>query len=326
MSGCKPAGLFYDSIKGVCLPFAPIPPSPCDDFMKRKDLFVREDPKSRAMLAEIKKMPAGQRIECISRFYLGLPYLRDAQGEGIGIDPGPLHNDCNQGNPVACGFDCITAVEEWLAIMDSPGEHFDTLQRIRYKNGKREFWDRNHFPELDWIPNLLSKGFIRDITRNIAGSEMKTASLKMNRRKWMLKRNDLSTVQKRAVAHAFRKNSLRDKETASVDYIPLEAFFTESSSGATLNPGLVEKLPYVSLLFTIRDERTAKSVGVLGAHVALLFHPPGQEPFVRQASLLDGIVRDEPLSSYIEAQVLRAGIALYELRDQTIRRASLLPP
>ena len=75
-----------------------------------------------------------------SRTYVGTRYLNDPLGEEKLPDKDPLIR--------FDAFDCTTFVETVLA-----GGDVDKLTDIRYKNGKVDFLNRNHFIETDWLQN-----------------------------------------------------------------------------------------------------------------------------------------------------------------------------
>lgn len=72
--------------------------------------------------------------------YLGVKYVNDPLGEGVGYDADPLIRDD--------AFDCLTYVETVLAC-----GNVDRLNQIRYANGKISFENRNHFFTSDWLRN-----------------------------------------------------------------------------------------------------------------------------------------------------------------------------
>ncbi len=94
------------------------------------------------------------RIQSISARYLGVPYLLDPLGEGPhgAIDRDPLVR-FNR-------FDCQTFVETVLAQArgHSDAEFAAELRALRYRDGKVDFAARNHFPDVDWIPNNVARG------------------------------------------------------------------------------------------------------------------------------------------------------------------------
>jgi len=99
----------------------------------------------------------GERVASIAQLALGTPYAADPLGEGPGApyDADPIMD--------LTRADCVTFVEQVMALAaaSSYREAFDTLQRIRYRDGKAAFEKRNHFMIADWVANNT---FCRDVT------------------------------------------------------------------------------------------------------------------------------------------------------------------
>ena len=123
--------------------------------------------------------------------YVGKPYINDPLGENIAPDSDPLIR--------FDAFDCTTFVETVLADGDA-----EKLNKIRYKNGRVGFTNRNHFIESEWIPNNS------DLVKNISSKYAKTAvrRVKINRSKWMKRIHNITIP--------------RDIKTIDLEYIPYE--------------------------------------------------------------------------------------------------------
>ena len=123
--------------------------------------------------------------------YVGTPYILDPLGEEKLPDTDPLIR--------FDAFDCTTFVETVLADGD-----VEKLTKIRYKDGKVNFMNRNHFIETEWIPNNS------DIVENISAQYGKTAlrTVTINRAEWMKRMHNVidSTPNK----------------TVELEYIPYE--------------------------------------------------------------------------------------------------------
>ncbi len=90
-----------------------------------------------------------QRLFDAARDALGTPYQDGPLGEGPEgkFDTDPM---------VDFGkVDCVTYVEQSLALAtaSSYDEMFVNLQKIRYRGGKTDFENRNHFMISDWVAN-----------------------------------------------------------------------------------------------------------------------------------------------------------------------------
>jgi len=124
-----------------------------------------------------------KKVEAISHHFLGRRYIRWPLGEGfIGkYDHAPLYRFDR--------FDCTTYIETVIALAQSNSlkEFIITLNKIRYKNGKISFLNRNHFPIIDWIPNNINQNVITDITSKVADQfPVEKASTLIDKREWFL--------------------------------------------------------------------------------------------------------------------------------------------
>ncbi|GAB4543046.1 MAG: DUF1460 domain-containing protein [Thermodesulfovibrionia bacterium] len=103
----------------------------------------------------------GNRIEFISRQFLGIPY-KDST----------LIGDINTPEVLVINLeamDCLTFIEyvESMRLSNSFSEFKDSLRRIRYKSGIVQFDKRNHF-FTDWIG--YNSDCVMDITKGIGDS------------------------------------------------------------------------------------------------------------------------------------------------------------
>jgi hypothetical protein len=99
---------------------------------------------------------AADRIEVLSRHFLGHPYRANAL-MGSASTPEVFTASLD-------GFDCVTYLETVLALSRaSKVEDFvDWLRRIRYAKGRVEWRRRNHYMT-DWIRNNTRDGIVRRI-------------------------------------------------------------------------------------------------------------------------------------------------------------------
>lgn len=111
------------------------------------------------------------RLLSATERFVGTPYTLDPLGEGETgrYDRDPLYR--------FDAFDCTTFIETAMALAFARNDgrdgdfdlFFHALQSIRYRGGEIGYMTRNHFPEIDWIPNNAKAGFVRDITTEVAG-------------------------------------------------------------------------------------------------------------------------------------------------------------
>ena len=109
-----------------------------------------------------------QRIVQVTEPFLGAPYHLSPLGEGASstIDQDPRFR--------ADAFDCTTFVETAIALAHarSLAEAHQLLDAIRYQSGTVGFLTRRHFPEAEWIPELIKLGLLKDITRAVGGDDV----------------------------------------------------------------------------------------------------------------------------------------------------------
>lgn len=109
-----------------------------------------------------------ERAVYASEQLLDRPYVGGNCGEGEAgcYDKDPLYR-LDQ-------FDCTTFVETVLAFafsrnycVDPQEEFLGHLKNIKYVGDPISFMDRNHFASIQWIPNAISKGYLKDVTEEI---------------------------------------------------------------------------------------------------------------------------------------------------------------
>lgn len=120
--------------------------------------------------------PLDQRLEQVSREFLGQPYRFSPLGEGAGPDPDPLLR--------LDAFDCTTYIETVMALATAPraGDQHPVLQRIRYHRGRPGFERRRHLPASQWLPGLADLGLLHDITDDLG--EARRVHLAISPRIW----------------------------------------------------------------------------------------------------------------------------------------------
>ena len=102
--------------------------------------------------------------------YMGAKYIRDPLGEANSPDTDPLIR--------FDAFDCTTFVETVLS-----GGDVSNLNQIRYKDGKIDFLNRNHFIESDWLTNNANR--VENASHQYG--KTKTRKLTIDKAKWLKK-------------------------------------------------------------------------------------------------------------------------------------------
>jgi hypothetical protein len=112
----------------------------------------------------------GNRIETLSRYFLGQPY-QTAPLIGSAGTPEIFTVSLD-------AFDCVTYVETILALSLAPraAAFAELLRRIRYKDGSIAWERRNHYMT-GWIRNNVRAGFVRRISQPHLASVVKNRTL-----------------------------------------------------------------------------------------------------------------------------------------------------
>lgn len=211
----------------------------------------------------------------IGEKYLGTPYVRDPLGEGFAPDTDPLIR--------FDAFDCTTFVETVLADGD-----IDKLTKIRYKDGKIDFLNRNHFIATEWLPNNA------DIVENVSAKYGKTAirRVTINRSAWLKN------------VHNIVSNT--PNKTVNLEYIPYE----------NLNQ-IQNNEPLVVLFVSTKSDKMYKKTGTDLAvyHMGFLL-PDGT---FRHASSSGGGVVDIKFDEYVAKRKKmpnNIGVMLLEIKQK----------
>lgn len=209
----------------------------------------------------------------IGEEYLGKPYLLDPLGEESAPDMDPLIR--------FDAFDCTTFVETALADGD-----VNKLTKIRYKDGKVSFINRNHFIETEWLPNNA------DLVENISSKFGKTAirRVTIKRAKWMKRVHNMI-------------DTTPDK-TVDLEYIPYENFNTIRTDK-----------PLIALFVLTGNPKFIKKTGTeLAVHHMGFLLPNGM---LRHASSSGGGVVDVSFDEYVAKRKKmpnNIGIVLLEIK------------
>jgi hypothetical protein len=164
-----------------------------------------------------------ERIRSLAAALYGKPYELGPLGEGPGSPhPNPLYR--------LDAFDCTTYVETVMANLRCYGKNAECLEKtmaeIRYRSGKPGFEERNHVPELDWLPNNVNAGFLEEL--NIFPEARVKIHAGFDRAAWL------------------RKQGVEPKEkqrrAGDMSYIPIHFFFTEKQLTAEEKKQLDESL------------------------------------------------------------------------------------
>lgn len=248
-----------------------------------------------AVAEKVRKDPLPDRIGAISAALLGRPYVSDPMGEGAGYDADPLAR--------YDAFDCLTFVEEVLALSLSPdpAHAADVRDSLRYGDSPKDYVHRRHFMELQWIPGTTEDGWLKDTTAEYGAVTVLDKEVTLeNTWKWW----------------SGRKKFIHTDEQLPVGRMHLEVLSLDEAALAApkIRPG--------SVILTVRQDRQGVPLWV--THVSLTV-PTAQGVMMRHATKIsNGGTRDHGLAWYIDH--LRTyknwpvlGISVLEPIEQTPR-------
>jgi hypothetical protein len=246
----------------------------------------------------------GPRAAAATAPLLGVRYQLGPLGEGRGPDPEPRFR--------LDAFDCVTFVETALAL--GAGRDQEEVRRalddIRYGQAV-DLADRDHEVLSQWIPRNQEKGWIRPISRELAGGAAILAATSYDRERW---------------ARLVRRG--HGLAGVPAERLPLGRFATEVVPVSAL--GAVEPLlPDGAVVWVVREDRPDHVTRI--THGGLVVVRGGRR-WVRHASSTPTVQRvvEEPLARFVEQQRLASsrpltGLAFFAVPDNRARLARLPP-
>jgi hypothetical protein len=248
--------------------------------------------------------PGGARAAAASAPLVGVRYQLGPLGEGRGPDPDPrLRLDA---------FDCVTLIETAMALgaAGSEEELRRALDDIRYGETV-ELADRDHEVLSQWIPRNLEKGWIRAISRELAGAAAVEAATTYDHARW-------ARLAKRGHRLAGVPDLRLPLGRFAIDVIPPAAL-------AAVEP----RLPDGAVVWVVREDRPDQLTRV--THGGLVVVKGGRR-WVRHASSWPGVLRvvEEPLLDFADRQRRASsrpltGLAFFQVPDNRARLATLPP-
>ena len=245
-------------------------------------------------------MTLDERMQRISKQFVGKSYQVDPLGEAAHPDLDPLAR--------YDAFDCLTFVEEVLSIaLAGDASHSATLRlQMRYRSETPQYSFRNHFMELQWIPNNIEKGILKDTTALYGDTVPRTRQITMDT--W----NRWHKTKSFKVPKAHLPTG-----TMSLDVLPLQAAI---EAAPKIKPG--------SLLLVVRKDLPHKPLWI--SHVGLVFQL--DKPILRHATRMGGGgVKDNRLLWYLNHLKTyknwpAAGVVILEPQDFGPRLSRLEAP
>lgn len=254
----------------------------------------------RALQSETAEAPLADRLERLTKPFLGLPYGLSPLGEGEGVDTDPrLRWDV---------FDCLTFVETAMALVAAPtfDDVLPVLDHVRY-GASPSFVNRNHFVESQWLPSNVLKGYVRDISAEVAGNEVVVVRKEFGPERWAA-RGKLASM-------ALAVDDI-PRGSFAVPTVPLEVARRRISS-----------IPSGTLLFVVREDFYTQPTRV--THVGLVVGEGKNKMLRHAAGKPYNRVIDEPLSQFFARNARYSkwpvtGVAVYRIEAPTAQSVSTL--
>lgn len=190
------------------------------------------------------------RLDAFSRAFVGLPYGDGGplgEGEDGRYDQDPLYRFDT--------FDCTTYVETVVSL--AQGRDVDDFEarmdEIRYEGAQVDYLKRNHWPSLQWIPNNVKNGLLKEINHLVLpAAERKTAKAVINLPGW-LQKIKIEEIRVPMATQTERLNLLDELQAlatqfspmvATLDYLPINTLVAR--------PRLLKLIPNGSIINFVR--------------------------------------------------------------------------
>lgn len=121
--------------------------------------------------------------------------------------------------------DCVTFVERTLAMSLAHDwrSYYRLCNRLRFRNGRNDFLEANHFPLADWIPN--NAWLLRDITAELGAAQAFDHTVYRKRffSKLEFGEDDTKLGRAKAARKAAKIAAVPESETKTDFFLPREA-------------------------------------------------------------------------------------------------------
>lgn len=245
----------------------------------------------------------GERASAATRSLVGAPYLSsrpDAGGPHLRLD----------------AFDCLTFVETAVALGTAarPADAARALDDVRYASAPHTPATRNHEVLSQWIPANVAKGWIAEVTEELAGPLAREAAKTYSRASW------------EAVRSAGRgiRGLPRDR-------LPLGRFSVRLVAPDDV-ARVAPRIPDGTVVFVLRADRQDRATRV--THAGLAVRSERGELLVRHATSSKGVGRvvEEPIDRFLRRQARARpawpldGLTFFAIRANASRLQALPPP
>lgn len=247
------------------------------------------------------------RIDWISKQFLGMPYVLGSLGEG----PKGRYDQFPQYRVDA--FDCDTYVNTVvsLALASSTPTFQQCIKHMRYTNGKVSYIQRTHFTGLDWNQYHQQQGLFKDITLSIKDkknhSVAQFAIATIDKPNWYAYKgnntirlqHENKTKQEQRLTELKAKGAQLKAATEKIPYLPFTALFLQDNKP---NMYLFNQIPHGAIVEIVRPnwalrEKIGTALNI--SHLGFAIRDQGQLYF-REASSEEGKVVDIPLVEYLQ--------------------------
>lgn len=239
-----------------------------------------------------------KRLDLISKIFVGFPYGKGGplgEGENGRYDQDPLYR--------FDAFDCTTYVETIMALaLARDVNEFESHQdKIRYEDGMVDYLKRNHFTDLQWIPNNIENGYMNEFTYEVVPRhEVKIAKALINFPGWIRSHKINQIVVPHAPAEERQSrleelHSLATSFSTSVARVP----YVEISR-ILAKPSILNNIPSGAVVNFVRpnwDLTEAAGTHQNISHQGFLFRI-GKVLYLRHAST-SGTVEQLPFIDYL---------------------------
>ena len=201
-------------------------------------------------------------------------------------------------------FDCTTFVETVVSLARSQDvDSFENnMNAIRYDNGEVDYLSRNHFPSLQWVPNNIKNGVLKEINHLVLQeSETKMAEAVINLPGW-LKKIKIEEIKVPLATMSERQNLLEELRGLAPQYAPILAKIEYLPISTLLaKPIVLKKIPNATIINFVRpnwDLTDVAGTHMNVSHQGLIFQKK-EGTYLRHASTT-GKVMDVVLLEYLK--------------------------
>lgn len=250
-----------------------------------------------------------QRLDYLTRYFLGRPYVLTAQGEGEQgrFDQQPLFR--------LDAFDCLTFVSDVLALFYSTcvDDVIKNYVKMNYYDDMIDLTTRFHFTSLDWNIQNNRHHFIKDVTTTLCDEEMNSVACSVctviDKQNWfrccgqkMIRLNDVVTINELESIYAelLQRTERFSKQSVKIDYIPLTVLFDDRGNP---NNFLFAQFPDGAILEIVRPawDLTQKiGTHLHVSHLGFIFRESGELIF-RHASADYSCIVQVSLVEYLKS-------------------------